>query len=42
LVVPGHVWHSETERQVAGNDRHWVVEKVFDAGRIAGAADPRS
>jgi hypothetical protein len=42
LVAPGHVWHSETERQVVGNDRHWVVEKVFDAGRIAGVADPRS
>jgi hypothetical protein len=37
LVAPGHVWHPETERRVAGNDRHWVVEKLLGAGRVAEA-----
>ena len=41
LVAPGHLWHTEAERHVAGNDRHWVVEKVSVAGRAAEAADPR-
>jgi hypothetical protein len=42
LIAPGHVWHSETERRLAGNDRHWVVEKFLGAGRVAEAEDPRS
>lgn len=42
LVAPGHLWHPETERHVAGNDRHWIVEKVSVAGRTAAAADPRA
>jgi hypothetical protein len=42
LVVPGHLWRSEAERRVAGNDRHWVVEKHSAAGRTAEAADPRA
>ena len=41
LVAPSHLWHAETERRIAGNDRHWVVEKVAVAGRTAEAADPR-
>jgi hypothetical protein len=41
LVAPGHLWHAETERCVAGNDRHWVVVKGSVAGRAAEAADPR-
>jgi hypothetical protein len=41
LVAPRHLWHEDTERRVAGNDRHWVVEKAFFAGRAAEAADPR-
>jgi hypothetical protein len=42
LVAPGHVWHPETEHRVAGNDRHWVIAKLFVAGHIAEAEDPRS
>ncbi|MGH3031231.1 MAG: hypothetical protein ACRDNE_10810 [Gaiellaceae bacterium] len=42
LVAPGHLWHTDAERRVAGNDRHWVVEKLLAAGRAAEAADPRT
>jgi hypothetical protein len=41
LVVPGHLWRADVERRVAGNARHWVVEKLSLAGRAAEAADPR-
>lgn len=41
LVAPGHVGRPDAEQRVAGNERHWVVAKLFAAGRVAEAEDPR-
>lgn len=41
LVAPGHLWNPETERQVFGNERYWVLEKVARAGQVAVEDDPR-
>ncbi|HEX2045147.1 MAG TPA: hypothetical protein VHF23_05925 [Gaiellaceae bacterium] len=40
LVAPGHLWHPDTERRVAGNERYWVVEKASAAARVAAVEDP--
>ena len=40
-VAPGHVF-PEVERVVARYERHWIVEKVGEAGTVAQGLDPRS
>ena len=42
LVVPGHIWHPESEREVYRTDRYAVIEKRGEAEDEAIERDPRS
>ncbi len=42
LIVAGHVWSPEVEREVHRNGEYSIVEKLGDAGEIAEDEDDRT
>jgi hypothetical protein len=39
LVAPGHLWHLESEHEVARQPRYWIIEKTGRAADVAAEAD---
>jgi hypothetical protein len=42
LILPGHLWHPEVEREVSRGSRYVILEKFDEAGEVAAETDPRS
>jgi hypothetical protein len=41
IIVPGHLWHPELEREVARLPGYVILEKFDEAGDVAAETDPR-